>query len=158
MAISRSVDERTLRAETPDGEVLGTSSRTVPLEEDRDERVAAVKKELDAVDRSIEAVQSRDRVRTHRASSLSAYGDYFVNVNAGKARVEAATSIELICGQSTILIEPASITITTPTFSVDAGMTAEVSGNLSATLKSSASTTVQGMTSVTIQGGMVKIN
>lgn len=85
-------------------------------------------------------------------------GDLSVDVKAGKATIKAAMSIELICGQSTIKIEPAQITITTPTFKVDADLTAEMSGNLGATMKSNLMSKVSGSTTVVVQGGLVKIN
>lgn len=85
-------------------------------------------------------------------------GDYFHTMDMGKAVITAATSIELICGQSKIKIEPAQITITTPTFKVDASLTAEMSSQLSSTVKSSLATSVTGSATVTVQGGLVKIN
>ncbi len=108
-----------------------------------------------------ETIQKGDHTRTVETGDQTVtlnQGDYFVTMQAGKAEVRAAVSIELICGASSVLIEPAQITITTPTFKVDSSLTAEVSGNLSATLKSQLATTVNGTATVTVQGGIVKIN
>jgi type VI secretion system secreted protein VgrG len=85
-------------------------------------------------------------------------GDYSVSTDAGKTTITAAVSIELICGASSIKLEPSQITITSPTVKVDAAMSAEVKGGLSATLTSNLAAKVNGSTTVQVVGGIVTIN
>ena len=85
-------------------------------------------------------------------------GDYSVSTDAGKTTVTAAVSIELICGASSIKLEPAQITISSPTVNVDASLSAEVKGGLSATLTSNLLAKVNGSTTVQVVGGIVTIN
>ena len=70
-------------------------------------------------------------------------------VSAGKGTIEAATSLELKVGGSSIKIEPASITIksTEITIKADAKLTA-----------SGATSEVSGSATLTLKGGIVKIN
>ena len=53
-----SLDVRTLRADASGrADVIGTSNRVVPTEEDRDERVAKVQKEIEGVQDQIRTLQ-----------------------------------------------------------------------------------------------------
>jgi type VI secretion system secreted protein VgrG len=73
-----------------------------------------------------------------------------IQVDAGTTiTVTAKTSITLKCGQSTIKIDPSSITITTPQFKTKADATAEIKSPL---------TTVKGDGMLTLKGGMTMIN
>lgn len=73
-----SLDERTLRADaTGRSKVIGTSSRIVPLEEDRDERVAKVQKEIEGVQDQIRALQDTAYSHVERDGLMNAYGTYF---------------------------------------------------------------------------------
>jgi hypothetical protein len=75
------LDERTLRADaTGRAEVIGTSSRVVPLEEDRDERVAKVQKEIEGVQDQIRALQDSAYGYRERDGLMNAYGNYFMTL------------------------------------------------------------------------------
>lgn len=76
-------------------------------------------------------------------------GNMDVSVNSGKITVTAAQSIEFKCGGSTIKMDPMSITMTSPTITVDAKMKADVT---------SPKTTVNGSMMLTLTGGLVMIN
>ncbi|OMH38671.1 type VI secretion system Vgr family protein [Motiliproteus sp. MSK22-1] len=76
-------------------------------------------------------------------------GNLTVNVNAGKSYHEAAQSIELVCGASSIKLEPAKISIKSPQIEIkaDAKLDAE-----------SPMTTVKGTAVLTLKGGVILIN
>ncbi|OSQ51929.1 type VI secretion system Vgr family protein [Marivita geojedonensis] len=76
-------------------------------------------------------------------------GNMDVSVKSGKITVSAAQSIEFKCGGSTIKMDPMSITMTSPTITVDAKMKADVT---------SPKTTVNGSMMLTLTGGLVMIN
>lgn len=73
-----------------------------------------------------------------------------IKVTAGTTiDIEAKTSITLKCGQSTIKIDPTSVTITTVQFKTTAQATADVKSPM---------TTVKGDGLLTLKGGMTMIN
>lgn len=75
------LDERTLRAGASGrAEVIGTSSRVVPLDEDRDERVAEVQKEIEGVHDQIRALQDSAYGYRERDALMNAYGNYFTTL------------------------------------------------------------------------------
>lgn len=76
-------------------------------------------------------------------------GDQTVQISAGKSTTEAATSIELKVGGSSIKITPTSIEVKSTMIKLEATGSATLQG---------ATTTVKGSASVEISGGMVKIN
>ncbi len=76
-----SLDERTLRADASGrAEVIGTSSRVVPLEEDRDERVAKVQKEIEAVGDQIRELQDSANGYRERDGLMNSFGGYFMTL------------------------------------------------------------------------------
>jgi type VI secretion system secreted protein VgrG len=77
----------------------------------------------------------------NHSETISA-GNYSINVNAGKMTVQAAQSLELTVGQSSIQLSPSGITISAPQIS----------------LKGSATGSFDGGGMLTLKGGMVKIN
>jgi type VI secretion system secreted protein VgrG len=77
-------------------------------------------------------------------------GDFTLDVKAGKITIKAATAIKLKVGQSSIKMDPMSITLKSPTITVDASMNLTAKGGIGATL--------QGGASTTIKGGIVTIN
>ena len=76
-------------------------------------------------------------------------GDYTFNVASGKIYMEAAQSIELVVGQSSIKMEPAKITIKS--------VQVDVKGDAQATMKAT-TVEVNGDATATLKGGMVMIN
>ncbi len=81
------VDVRTIRADaTGKAEAIGTSSRVVPLEEDRDERVAKLRDELRALDAKIRALTEEKQGIAEREGGLSSYGAYFQALVGEQAR------------------------------------------------------------------------
>ena len=76
-------------------------------------------------------------------------GDQTIKLDAGKVEYEAATSIELKVGESSILIEPAKITIKSVEIAIEADASVGVSG---------AEVTVEGSATLTLKGGTVLIN
>lgn len=76
-------------------------------------------------------------------------GNMDVSVNSGKITVSAAQSIEFKCGGSTIKMDPQSITMKSPTITVQANMKADVKSPM---------TTVSGDMMLTLKGGVVMIN
>jgi len=80
-ALPTTLDERTLRADASGrAEVIGTSSRVVPLEEDRDERVAKVQKEIEGVGDQIRALQDSAYGYRERDGLMNSYGNYFTTL------------------------------------------------------------------------------
>jgi type VI secretion system secreted protein VgrG len=76
-------------------------------------------------------------------------GNYTVNVSAGQATMQAAQSITLQVGASSIKIEPAQITLSSPQISISGEAQVSVSG---------ATVSVAGDAELTLQGGVVMIN
>lgn len=76
-------------------------------------------------------------------------GDMKVDVKAGKIVVTAMKSIEFKVGGSSIKMDPKSITVKSPTVTVQADIKADVTSPL---------TTVKADTMLTLKGGMVFIN
>jgi type VI secretion system secreted protein VgrG len=76
-------------------------------------------------------------------------GNYTVNVSAGQATMQAAQSITLQVGASSIKIEPAQITLSAPQISISGEAQVSVSG---------ATVSVAGDAELTLQGGVVMIN
>lgn len=76
-------------------------------------------------------------------------GNRTVKVDSGKIEEEAAQSIELKVGGSSIKIEPSCITIKSMTIKIQADTSAELKG---------LQTTVSGDGMLTLKGGLVKIN
>jgi len=76
-------------------------------------------------------------------------GNLTIGVDAGKIVTEAAQSIELKVGSSSIKIEPAKITLSS--------VQIEVNGSAQSVVKG-AMVQLQGSAMVQIQGGLVKIN
>ena len=93
-------------------------------------------------DRTNTLDQGNDKVQVKQ-------GDRDVLVDTGKIFEEAAVKIELKCGQSTITIEPAKITLDSPEIVLSGGMSISISAP---------DTTVNGSASLTLTGGIVKIN
>jgi type VI secretion system secreted protein VgrG len=76
-------------------------------------------------------------------------GNYALKVNAGKATITAAQSIELTVGGSSIKMDPSSITIKSPTITIQANGTLEAESPM---------TTVKGTGVLTLSGALTKIN
>ena len=76
-------------------------------------------------------------------------GDYSVKVDKGAVTIEAAKSITLKVGSSSIVMDPAKITLSSLTIVSDATTLQRVLGTM---------TEVDGTTTTTITGGVVKIN
>jgi len=76
-------------------------------------------------------------------------GNLTIDVSAGKCAVTAATEIELTVGGSSIKIEPAKITISSPEVAISGDSKVAVAG---------AMVQINGSAMVEVQGGMVKIN
>ncbi len=76
-------------------------------------------------------------------------GNQQIEIPLGECLIKAGKKITLQVGASTIVIEPAKITISAPQVEVKADMKAEVSA---------AMTNVSGSAMVKLQGGLVKIN
>jgi len=73
-----SLDERTLRAEASGkAKAIGLTSRIVPLEENRDVRVAEVRKELTKVQDKIREINEKLAGSSERIAVLNAFGAYF---------------------------------------------------------------------------------
>lgn len=76
-------------------------------------------------------------------------GDMSVDVKMGKIEVKAQKSIEFKVGASSIVMDPKSITLKSPTILADAGIKADVTSKL---------TTVNADVLLTLTGKIVKIN
>jgi type VI secretion system secreted protein VgrG len=76
-------------------------------------------------------------------------GDQTITLSAGKSTIEAATSIELKVGGSSIKIEPAKITLMSTEIDIQADMKIAAKGSM---------IQVNADSSLTLQGGIVKIN
>jgi uncharacterized protein (TIGR02231 family) len=76
-----SLDERTLRAEASGkAKSIGVSSQVIPLEQDRDARVAKVSKEIEKLLDQIRAIQDTLQGYQERINVLSSFGYYFSNL------------------------------------------------------------------------------
>ncbi len=81
------IDVRTLRAEASGkAKAIGTSSRVKSLEEDRDERVAALQKEVRGLDGQIRELSERSQGFSERSGGLTSYGGYFQSLLGEEAR------------------------------------------------------------------------
>jgi type VI secretion system secreted protein VgrG len=76
-------------------------------------------------------------------------GDRTVTASSGSIKMEAMTSIELVCGQSTIKLEPAKITIESAQIQVSGDADVKVNG---------AMVEADGSATLTLKGGIVQIN
>jgi type VI secretion system secreted protein VgrG len=76
-------------------------------------------------------------------------GDITTDAKLGKCTIKAMQSIELIVGSSSIKIEPAKITLSSPQISVSGSTKSEITGAI---------VKVAGSATTKIQGGLVKIN
>jgi type VI secretion system secreted protein VgrG len=84
-------------------------------------------------------------------------GDHSVNVSAGKSTIEAATSIELKVGGSSIKITPDSITLTAMSIEITGSTGASVDGGLKVEVKG-VTATLSGQATAKVVGGVVMIN
>lgn len=83
------VDVRTLRAAASGkARAVGTTSRVFPVEENRDERVAKLQKELRELDDRIRIFEEEREVLGQRLSVLARFLQYFVQVAGEEARAE----------------------------------------------------------------------
>ncbi len=79
--LPRGLDERTLRAEARGkAKALGVKSRVIPLEEDADERVRALREALRKVDDEIAARDDEARTISDRRRRSAGYAGYFVDL------------------------------------------------------------------------------
>lgn len=93
-------------------------------------------------------------IYNHRTATLGAgndklrikKGDHVITIDAGKSTIQAAKSIELKVGGSSIKIEPAKITLKAPQIAIEASATVDVTG-----LK----TTVNGNLMLKFKGGLI---
>ena len=76
-------------------------------------------------------------------------GDQTVKIAIGKSTTEAAVSIELKVGASSLKIEPAKITLKSPQIAIQGDAMVEVSAPM---------TKVTGSAILALQGGVIKIN
>ncbi|MCA9133029.1 MAG: hypothetical protein KDA45_07730, partial [Planctomycetales bacterium] len=76
-------------------------------------------------------------------------GDHSLSVDAGKSVIEAAQSILLTVGGSSIKIEPYAITIKSVSISIEGDASVDVKSPL---------TTCEGSGTLTLKGGMTMIN
>jgi type VI secretion system secreted protein VgrG len=92
-------------------------------------------------------------------------GNYTVKVSAGKIGMEAAQSIELKVGGSTVKIEPATITLTSGAHSIKVGAAGivlngpkiDIKGGLQVSIQS-LMTEVKGNAMLTLKGALTQIN
>ncbi|MEM8735910.1 MAG: hypothetical protein AAGG44_16900 [Planctomycetota bacterium] len=112
-------------------------------------------------------------VQNNRTSTISggndtttvSEGDLSISVESGSATIEAATSIELKCGGSTIKLTPSQISIESDAITVEAtnslslkGMSADVEASTELNLKGSATANLNSSGQLTVKGAMVMIN
>lgn len=98
---------------------------------------------------NIEIATDKTQKITKNYTTKVTQGDIDVKVDMGKSTTEAMQSIELKVGASSIKIEPAAITIKSPTINIE--------GVAKATMKSPI-TTVQASGIMTVKGSLTKIN
>lgn len=104
----------------------------------------------DAGDQTVDIYNNRTVTLDQGNDSLKVKtGNRTVKVDSGKIEEEAAQSIELKVGSSSIKIEPSGITIKGMTIKIQAETTADMKG---------LTTTVSGDGMLTLKGGLVKIN
>lgn len=83
------VDVRTLRAAASGkARAVGTTSRVIPVEENRDERVAKLQKELRDVDERIRVFEEEREGLARRLSVLGGFQQYFLQLAGEEARSE----------------------------------------------------------------------
>ncbi|MGC6447653.1 MAG: type VI secretion system Vgr family protein [Rubripirellula sp.] len=87
-------------------------------------------------------------IKTNDTLTLTS-GDHTIQISAGKSVIEAASSIELKVGPSSILIDPSGITLKSTNI--------EIKGDGKIDLES-IQTTCKGSGQLTLQGGMIKLN
>ncbi|HOX46245.1 MAG TPA: mucoidy inhibitor MuiA family protein [Myxococcota bacterium] len=81
------IDQRTLRADASGkAKAIGTTSRLVPLEEDRDVRVAALRKELQAAYDEQRRLEEELQGLAERGGGVDGYGNYFQTLAREEAR------------------------------------------------------------------------
>jgi len=81
------IDQRTLRADASGkAKAIGTTSRLVALEEDRDARVAALRKELRAADDELGRLREELQGLNERGGGVDGYGNYFQTLAREEAR------------------------------------------------------------------------
>jgi type VI secretion system secreted protein VgrG len=88
-------------------------------------------------------------IKTGNDSTTVAQGNHSLKVSAGTSTIEAAQKITLKVGASTIVIEPAKISLTAPEISVVGNAKVAASAPM---------TDVSGSGALTLSGGLVKIN
>lgn len=82
-----SLDERTLRAQAGGrARAIGLTSRVESLEEDRDERVAALREQIQELQDAIRALQQERATVQERVGTMAAYGSYFQQVLVEQVR------------------------------------------------------------------------
>lgn len=83
-------------------------------------------------------------------STLAKMGDITIKASLGEITIEAMKKITLKCGMSKLVMEPASIKLSS--------VQAEMKGQATAEVSAAAMTTVKASGMVQVQGGIVKIN
>lgn len=102
-------------------------------------------------DRTV-TIENGDDSLTVKAGNLSIKvnkGDFSVNVDSGKIAQEAAQSIQLTCGSSSLKLEPGKITLKAPQIELKADASIDADSPM---------TTVKGSGNLTLKGGTVLIN
>ena len=111
-------------------------------------RVGLEKK--DPGSQSIEIWKDRTaEIKTGDDDTSVAQGDHSIKVTAGKSTIEAAQKITLKVGGSTITIEPAKITLSSPEIAIVGNAKVGVSAPMSQ---------ISGSATLMLSGGIVKIN
>ena len=104
-------------------------------------------------------------VQTGNSSLTVSAGNHSITVSAGTSSIDAMQSITLTVGGSSIKIEPAQITLSSPQISIEGSATVSIKGaevtaeaDAMMSLKSDGLGTVQAGGPLTIKGAMVMIN
>lgn len=100
-------------------------------------------------DQSLEVYNDRTTTIGNDDALTVERGDRTAKVSLGKDKLEAMTSIELICGSSSIKLEPAKITIKSVQIDIKADAKLDAKSPM---------TTVKGDGMLTLKGGMVMVN
>lgn len=99
---------------------------------------------------SIEVWKDRTaEIKTGNDDTTISQGNHSIGVTAGKSKIEAAQKITLKVGASTITIEPAKITLSSPEIAIVGNAKVGVSAPMSQ---------VNGTATLMLGGGLVKIN
>ena len=126
---------------------------------------------LGAVKRTVSLGTVTDKVSVGHFKTTVSLGNITTKASVGKIKLQAGTSIELVCGGSKIKMDPGSITISSPSITIDGkGMTTVKGGQLKTeggivehkakgtmTIKAPM-TTVKGDGLLILKGGVVMIN